>query len=308
MVVIPARNEAHTIGRAVRSLPSDTVIVVDDGSTDATAAEAEAAGAGVLQAPELPRGALGKAHACMIGARVIQSKWILFADADTEYADGFLETIVAAAEANNLSFLSIHLKQDLEGFASELLIPYIEALLFAGIDPSQSPESVFRGQCVLVRREGYEFIGGHRASLAFLLEDVKLATLAQMHRMKPGLFRTEDLGRSKSHKGWKELWHTTARRFLRLNQLGGGSAAAAFTAAALGAFWIPMIWLAYTSGWLLTAALVAVLPFAVLFPWYGSPRRMLLAPIAFYAMLPMLLRALYCVWIPGRIQWKGREV
>ena len=37
MVVIPARDEEDVIGRAVRSLPHDTVIVVDDGSSDATA-------------------------------------------------------------------------------------------------------------------------------------------------------------------------------------------------------------------------------------------------------------------------------
>lgn len=308
MVVIPARNEAQTIATAVRSFPPDTVIVVDDGSNDATAMEAEQAGAGVIRAPKLPKGAVGKAHACMVGARIIQSKWILFADADTQYASGFLDTVVAAAESNALSFVSVHLKQDLEGFASNLLVPYAEALLFAGVDPSQSPESVFRGQCFLVRREAYEFIGGHSASLTFFPEDVKLATIAQMHRMKPGLFRTEDLGRSKSHKGWKDLWHATARRSRRLNLLGGGAAAAAFIAAVLGVLWIPMTWLAYTSGWPLAAALVAVAPFAVLLPWYGNPRRMLLAPIAFYAILPMLLHALYCVWAPGRIQWKGRMV
>ncbi len=47
MVVIPARNEEGNIGAAVRSLPPDSVIVVDDFSDDKTAEEARAAGAGV---------------------------------------------------------------------------------------------------------------------------------------------------------------------------------------------------------------------------------------------------------------------
>src|SRR5580765_4475669 len=83
MVVIPARNEEDVIERAVSSLPHDTVIVVDDRSTDSTADRARKAGAGVLPAPDLPRNAYGKSNACIAGARPLRSKWILFADADT---------------------------------------------------------------------------------------------------------------------------------------------------------------------------------------------------------------------------------
>src|SRR5438132_9290647 len=71
MVVIPARNEEGNIAEAVRSLPPDTVIVVDDFSNDNTAEEARRAGAGVLPAPMPVEGALGKSNACMEGARVL---------------------------------------------------------------------------------------------------------------------------------------------------------------------------------------------------------------------------------------------
>ncbi|TSC62045.1 MAG: glycosyl transferase [Parcubacteria group bacterium Gr01-1014_106] len=55
IILIPALNEAATIARVIRSIPSNLpgiaaheVVVVDDGSTDATAAEARAAGASVV--------------------------------------------------------------------------------------------------------------------------------------------------------------------------------------------------------------------------------------------------------------------
>src|SRR5215472_18349026 len=80
MIVIPARNEASCIERAVGSLPHDTVIVVDDGSSDKTADLARAAGAGVIPASPLQRGARGKANACSSGAAALKSRWILFAD------------------------------------------------------------------------------------------------------------------------------------------------------------------------------------------------------------------------------------
>ena len=101
MVVIPARNEQGKIGKTVSSLPPDSVIVVDDFSEDETAAEARRNGAGVLAAPEPLEGALGKPNACMEGSRVLTSRWILFADADTRYQAGFLEATVAAAACAN---------------------------------------------------------------------------------------------------------------------------------------------------------------------------------------------------------------
>lgn len=51
-VVIPALNEAGTIERVIRALPAvHAVIVADNGSTDATAARAQAAGATVVAVP-----------------------------------------------------------------------------------------------------------------------------------------------------------------------------------------------------------------------------------------------------------------
>jgi glycosyltransferase involved in cell wall biosynthesis len=55
LAVVPAYNEARTVGRVVRSLrenaPAFDVLVIDDGSTDATCREATAAGARVVRHP-----------------------------------------------------------------------------------------------------------------------------------------------------------------------------------------------------------------------------------------------------------------
>lgn len=307
MVVIPARNEAGVIGDAVRSLPPDTVIVVDDSSTDSTASEAEEAGAGVLRATKLPRNVLGKPHACMVGAKVIDAKWILFADADTRYEPGWIETIVAAAETSGLSFVSVHLRPVPVTFASHVLVPYIQALFFIGIDPFARPDGAFCGQCILARREAYEFVGGHTAILVFPADDFKLAALALRHRMKIGLIRTK-MGRAVYREGWSEWMHKFARSWLRLGLLPVSCSASVLTTILLGALWFPIIFVSYAAGWPVIAAGIAVLPMLLLLPWYRNAFRALLAPLALYAMLPMAIHALYCVWTAKKVQWKGREV
>ena len=54
VAVLPALDEAGKVGRVVRQMPDlvDTTVVVDDGSTDQTVAESEAAGAVVLRHPK----------------------------------------------------------------------------------------------------------------------------------------------------------------------------------------------------------------------------------------------------------------
>ena len=194
MVVIPARNEQETIAKAVSSLPPDTVIVVDDFSQDATAEKARKAGAGVLPAPKLPDGVLGKAHACIAGAKLLTSRWILFADADTRYEPGFLESAVAVAESSKLDFLSIYLRPEYRTLYESALSPFAVMLYFFGVDPRSDSVGAFNGQCVLVRRDPYEFVGGHRVLLTSLCDDVKMAELAQRHRMKFAVVRAPQLG------------------------------------------------------------------------------------------------------------------
>ena len=82
-VVIPARDEAVTVGAVVEAARGcryvRDILVVDDGSTDGTGARAAAAGAKVLRRPESTG---SKAHAMEVGVRATDASAILFCDAD----------------------------------------------------------------------------------------------------------------------------------------------------------------------------------------------------------------------------------
>ena len=82
-VVIPAQNEQNAIAKVIGDLPGwvDEIIVADNGSTDATADEARAAGAQVVSEPEPGYGA-----ACLKGIAALGPVDVV-AFTDGDYAD-----------------------------------------------------------------------------------------------------------------------------------------------------------------------------------------------------------------------------
>jgi len=95
-VIVPAYNEGKVLDSAVEQLmwldyPRYEVIVVDDGSTDETAAVAEAAGAHVLR--QVPN--QGKGAAIRRGFGETTQPFVVVQDADLEYDPADYETLLA---------------------------------------------------------------------------------------------------------------------------------------------------------------------------------------------------------------------
>ena len=84
-VVIPAYNEADVIGEVVAALAAAAtwheIIVVDDGSHDATASRASAAGAAVVRHPYNK----GNGAAVKSGIRKATGEWVLIIDGDGQH-------------------------------------------------------------------------------------------------------------------------------------------------------------------------------------------------------------------------------
>lgn len=101
-VVIPAYNAEATVGQAVRSVVGQPVdrgvfecILVDDGSSDGTAAQAESAGAVVIRL-DRNRGISGARNAGVAAAR---GRWVAFTDSDCVVSRRWLATMLAASRA-----------------------------------------------------------------------------------------------------------------------------------------------------------------------------------------------------------------
>lgn len=84
-IIVPAKNEMASIGQVVsaarQNFPEAEIIVVDDGSTDATGRLAESAGARIVRHPE----SLGNGAAVKSGARAARGEILAFMDADGQH-------------------------------------------------------------------------------------------------------------------------------------------------------------------------------------------------------------------------------
>lgn len=191
-VIIPVRNEERNIARCITGVLAQhygnyEVVVVDDGSTDATPTmlahyAAQDSRLRIIQGRALPAGWIGKCNACQHGSESAHGEWLLFLDADTTPQPELLARLVATAERRRLDMLTIYPFLELGSFWERMVLPPFIALLtaifpFQRLDaPNMRPdEMIANGQCIFVKQTAYAAIGGHGAVRGEILEDVRFA-------------------------------------------------------------------------------------------------------------------------------------
>ena len=201
-MIVPARDEAATLPRLLTTLAQlddspHEVIVVDDGSRDATAAVARAHGATVVPAGASPAGWAGKPWACHVGAGVASGTHLLFLDADTWLAPDALGRLLAehARVGGLVSVQPYHVPQR----AYEQLSGYCNVVAMMGTGafaphPPAGARAAF-GPCLLTTAADYEAAGGHAAAPGAVLEDVLLAQHYRAAGMPVTLFGGGDVVR-----------------------------------------------------------------------------------------------------------------
>lgn len=222
-VLVPARNEERNIGACLESLmaqdyPRMEILVLDDDSSDATAAMVEAmAGRDgrirLLRGKPLPMGWHGKAWACHQLAQAAHGEWLLFADADTRHRPNSVSSALALARARNLDLLSLIPDMGLKGFWERVMMSVIP-LVFVGCVPhfafTRTRWPVLAGAIgpfMLFRRETYERFGGHEAVRSDIVEDVFIARWVKRVGGRIALADGVDVLRVDFYNGFRETWN-----------------------------------------------------------------------------------------------------
>jgi glycosyltransferase involved in cell wall biosynthesis len=228
-VVVTARDEAASIGTTVRRLlaqryPGLEVIAVDDRSSDGTAEildrlksaragppagldDAAAPDLTVLHIRDLPRGWLGKCHACHTGASRARGEWILFLDGDVELADDeLLARVVALAEEHHIDHIAVIPDQrPVSPMQAALLAVFAQMYLLAARlyemhrDLRRGGAGI--GAFNLVRRAAYDRIQGHTLLKMDPTDDFKLGRLLKESGARQRFFDGVGLVRCPWHRG-----------------------------------------------------------------------------------------------------------
>lgn len=246
-VVIPAHNEAASIGALAESLKRQTygnlrVVFALDRCTDDTAGVLRGIVGSdgrfeIMTISSCPSDWAGKVNAVWRGvqdsAGAREAELLLFIDADTAMHPECLVATAALLQNRGLGMLSLlstmthdqwfeRVVQPAAGM--ELMRQY--PLLRANMD--QGRRAFANGQFILMTAEAYTRIGGHEAARTALLEDVEIARLCERHGVRAGVLLADGMHLCRMYnaygefvKGWKRIYVECAnRRVSRLRKLG----------------------------------------------------------------------------------------
>jgi hopene-associated glycosyltransferase HpnB len=231
VAVIPARDESAILPETLPSLlgqhyPGElAVLLVDDGSSDGTAAVAEALGSGsgaalkVIRGGPLAAGWVGKVWAMAQGvAAAGECDYLLFTDADIAFGPGTVGALVRAAVTDDRDLVSQMALLRADTGWERWIVPafvYFFAQLYpfrrAGRPGARTAAAA--GGCMLVRRDVLAGAGGLSRISGARIDDIALARLLKRPPVaaRCWLGFATDVRSRRPYLRLAELWDMVAR-------------------------------------------------------------------------------------------------
>ncbi len=324
LVVVPAKDEAETIGPAMETLLAQDygplrIVAVDDRSTDATGSLLDAmAGKApdrleVVHVTEAAEGWIGKTFALAVGAERRQSEYILFTDADVWFSPSILRRAVAYAEIARADHLVVTPTPVTKTWGERTVLGFLQLLAlwmappWRVANPRARWSAVGAGAFNLVRREALEEIGGWDPQRLAVVEDVTLGRRMRAAGLRQSVAFAPGLVLAHGAPGARGLIRGMTKNFFALANFRALLLLGAMFGMA-GLFLLPLLGL----GWGPTL-LPGIFVLGCIAVWYrevgelsGIPARYgWLYPLGAAALLWAMLRSmLVTIWRRG-VLWRG---
>lgn len=220
-ILIPARNEAASIGHAIDAIlsnghPNFEVLVLDDHSDDETASQVQTFVARdsrvrLLESNALPALWNGKQHACWQLANHSKFEWLLFLDADVRLAKDAVSRCVAEQKRSQAPLISGFPMQETGTWSEKILIPLMHYVLlgYLPIDRMRSSIGVGLaagcGQLFFADKQVYMSIGGHSAIRNSRHDGIQLPRAFRRAGHRTDIFDATDIARCRMYTSTKEV-------------------------------------------------------------------------------------------------------
>jgi hypothetical protein len=226
-VLIPARDEERSIEDAVFSVLASRgltfeIVVMDDGSTDQTAALVQRIAANdsrvrLEHAPALRAGWNGKQHACWALAHKAQYELLCFMDADVRLEPEALASMVSFLIHRGAGLVSGFPRQVTETWMEWMLLPLIHFVLLGFLPISRMREGTDPafaagcGQFLMVKREAYTATGGHAAIKMTMHDGLLLPKLFRRHGYRTDIADLTGLAQCRMYSNARQVWQGLAK-------------------------------------------------------------------------------------------------
>lgn len=221
-VLLPVRDEEDHVAACLRTVLASTgvprleVLVLDDGSTDATASLARAVAASdprvsVLTGAPLSAGWLGKPHALAQLAERAGGAVLVTLDADVRLAPHALAATVDVLRRHRLDLVSPYPRQVARSAGERLVQPllqwsWLSTLPLRLAERSHRPSlAAANGQLMALDAAALARVGGFGAVRGSVLDDVALVRAVKAAGGRGGVVDGTGLATCRMYRSWTEL-------------------------------------------------------------------------------------------------------